>query len=121
MTRARALAKAASLRWRASDRVVRAVIANWIGGMIVGLVCAALLLACDSFGIRSLLWRSDVCALGTIMLFLMFAFTFGGIVCAAAVMQFGSDDDDEPRGGRRARGAATLRPILANVPAGRGR
>jgi hypothetical protein len=105
----------ASLRWRASDRIVRAVIANWIGGMIVGLVCAALLLALDCFGLRSLLWRSDVCALGTIMLCLMFAFTFGGIVCAAAVMQFGCDD--EPRGGC----GATLRPSLANVASARGR
>jgi hypothetical protein len=55
------------------------------------------------------------------MLFLMFAFTFGGIVCAAAVMQFGDDDDDEPRGGRRARAAPALRPILADIPSGRGR
>jgi hypothetical protein len=120
MTRARGLVRAANLRWRAMDRVVRAVIANWISGMIVGLVSAASLLAFDSFGIRSLLWRSDVHALGTIMLFLMFVFTFGGIVCGAAVMQIGDDDDDEPRGGRRAR-VAPLRPILAKIPAARGR
>ena len=115
MTSAGGLIGAASRRWRASDRLVRAMIVNWIGGMIVGVVCATLLLAFDFFGVRSLLWRSDVCALGAIMLLLMFAFTFGGIVCAAAVMQFGADD--EPRGGRGAR----LRPILANIPSGRGR
>lgn len=86
-------------RWRGMDRLVRAMIANWIGGMCVGLTCAALLLALDVFGLRSLLWRSDIAVAGTLMLFAAFAFTFGGLVCAAAAMNFGLDDGHEPRGG----------------------
>lgn len=121
MSESRRLLETARQRWRRMDRLVRAMIANWIGGMAVGLVCAALLLAFDFSGIRSLLWRSDMAISGTLLLCAAFAFTFGGLVCAAAVMRFGSDDDDEPRGGRRARAAPALRPALAAAPARRGR
>jgi len=107
-------------RWRRMDSLVRAMIANWIAGMGVGLVCAFILLASDFAGIRSLLWRSDMAVAGTLMLCAAFAFTFGGVVCAAAVMRFGSDEDDEPRGGRRYGVSRELRPVLAMAPARRG-
>ena len=89
-------------RWRRMDRVLRLMIANWLGGMAVGVVCASLALAFDVAGLRTLLWNSDVPILGTSMLIAAFAFSFGGIVCAAAVMRAG-DDDEPPRGGRKAR------------------
>lgn len=109
----------AKRRWRRMDRLVRAMIANWISGMGVGLVCALILLITDFDGIRSLLWRSDMAIVGTLMLCAAFAFTFGGIVCAAAAMRIGSDDDDEPRGGRRyrARGPLKLAPIRVGARA----
>ena len=119
MNPARRLFEAARGRWRRSDRLVRAMIANWLGGMGVGLVCALITLAMDFDGIRSLLWRSDMAIVGTLMFCAAFAFTFGGLVCAAAVMRFGSDDDDEPRGGRRyrLRPEATLTPIRIHIRA----
>ncbi len=81
-------------------RLARAMMLNWAFGMGVGVFCAALLLGFDLFGIRSLLWRSDVALVGSAMLCAAFAFTFGGVVAAAAVMQFDESDDD-PRGRRR--------------------
>jgi len=96
------------------------MIANWLGGMAIGVVCASLLLAFDIAGIRTLLWRSDMPIAGTAMLMLSFAFSFGGLVCAAAVMRAGDDDDDKrpPGGGRRFK-LAPQQPRLAfaTIPA----
>jgi hypothetical protein len=87
-------------RWGERHRPAQAMILNWAFGMGIGVFCAALLLAFDIFGIRSLLWRSDVAFVGSAMLCAAFAFTFGGVVAAAAVMQFDESDDD-PRGRRQ--------------------
>jgi hypothetical protein len=87
-------------RWGDRHRLARAMILNWAFGMGIGVFCAALLLVFDVFGLRSLLWRSDVAAMGAAMLCAAFAFTFGGVVAAAAVMQF-DESGDEPRGRRR--------------------
>jgi hypothetical protein len=95
------------------DRLVRAMIVNWFGGMIAGLVCAGLVLAFDVMGIRALLWSSDVFLAGTITLFASFAFSFGGVVCAAAVMRFGSDEDKPPRG-RRSRAKPSARALAVS-------
>jgi hypothetical protein len=103
--------------WGARHRLAQAMIVNWAFGMGVGVFCAALLLVFDVFGIRSLLWRSDVAFVGSAMLCASFAFTFGGVVAAAAVMQF-DESDDEPRGRRRRAGRAGLgRPAGAPVRA----
>ena len=104
-------------QWRQMDRLVRMMIANWLIGMAVGLVCATILLALDIAGVRSLLWRSDMPVTATLMLFASFAFTFGGLVCAAAIMMANDDDDaGPPRGGRKFRPAPRLQ--LAYVTAG---
>jgi len=87
-------------RWGERHRLAQAMILNWAFGMGIGVFCAALLLAFDIFGIRSLLWRSDIAFVGAAMLCAAFAITFGGVVAAAAVMQFG-ESDDEPRGRSR--------------------
>jgi hypothetical protein len=109
----------AQRRWRRVDRLVRLMIVNWLGGMAVGVICAALALAFDVAGLRTLLWSSDVALLGAAMLIAAFAFSFGGIVCAAAVMRAG-DDDEPPRGGRKSRLGARLKvvfpPALARDP-----
>jgi hypothetical protein len=85
--------------------------------MFVGLLCATVLLALDVAGLRTLLWRSDMPVVATLMLMGAFAFTFGGLVCAAAVMMAGHDDDiGPPRGGRKFKFAQ--RPQWAYVSAG---
>ena len=91
-------------RWRAMDPIVRAMILNWIGGMGVGVVCAALMLLFDFAGLRTLLWRSDMPVAGTLMLSAGFAFTFGGLVAARG--------DERIRLGRR-RQAARRPPLPA--------
>ncbi len=109
-------------RWRRMDRLVRLMIANWIVGMAVGLVCATILLALDTAGIRSLLWRSDMPVVGALMLMAAFAFTFGGLVCAAAVMMANDDDDlGPPRGGRKFRAAPRGPLAMAAVAVRRSR
>jgi hypothetical protein len=106
--------------WGARHRLAQAMIVNWAFGMGVGVFCAALLLVFDIFGIRSLLWRSDVAFVGSAMLCASFAFTFGGVVAAAAVMQF-DESENEPRGRRRrARRPGprqpTATPVRAEAP-----
>jgi hypothetical protein len=104
-------------RWGQRHRLAQAMVLNWAFGMGIGVFCAALLLAFDIFGLRSLLWRSDVAFVGTAMLCAAFAFTFGGVVAAAAVMQF-DESSDEPRGGgRRARASPSQQPVAAPVRA----
>ena len=110
-------------RWSARHRVARAMILNWAFGMAIGVFCAALLLAFDLFGVRSLLWRSDIAFVGSAMLCAAFAFTFGGVVCAAAVMSLGADEENgaRPRG-LRPRTALRSRLAPASVaidPSGR--
>ncbi len=103
--------------WRRQDRLVRTMIANWLGGMVVGVVFAVVLLWLDVSGLRTLLWRSDMPITATLMLMGAFAFTFGGLVCAAAVMMAGHDDDlGPPRGGRKFK--LTGRPQYALASAG---
>ena len=87
-------------RWGERHRLAQAMILNWAFGMGIGVFCATLALAFDVSGIRTLLWRSDVAFVGSAMLLAAFAFTFGGVVAAAAVMQF-EESDEKPRGRRR--------------------
>jgi hypothetical protein len=104
-------------RWGERHRLAQAMILNWAFGMGIGVFCAALLLVFDVFSLRSLLWRSDVAVIGTAMLCAAFAFTFGGVVAAAAVMQF-DESKDEPRGRRRrARTSSPQQPVAAPIRA----
>jgi hypothetical protein len=91
-------------RWRrrgVEHPVARAMGLAWAIGVGVGLVCAALLLVFDIFGLRSLLWPSDIPFTGAAMLCAAFAFTFGGLHCAAAAVWI--DDRGHARQGRRLR------------------
>jgi len=105
-------------RWGRRHRLAQAMVVNWAFGMGIGVFCAALLLAFDIFGVRSLLWRSDVAFVGSAMLCAAFAFTFGGVVAAGAVMQLG-ESSDTPRGDRRRRAGAPRpkQPVAAAVGA----
>ena len=107
-------------RWRDMDRLVRAILVNWFLGMGVGVACAAILLAVDFDGLRSLILNSDIPLAALALLFAGFAFTFGGLVCAAAVMLMGSDDDGPGGGGGGRREWTELRPIRVAAAAHRG-
>ena len=112
---------AAWRRWGARQPLARAMVVNWAFGMAIGGFCAGLLLAFDFFGVRSLLWRSDALIPGLALLCAGFAFTFGGVVCAAAVMGFAADDDSRgrPRGlrlGKAPQRRLSVAPIAADPP-----
>ncbi len=95
-------------RWRRMDRVVRMIIGHWTLGFGAGAVMAMGLLLFDFLGLRSLLWRSNIAAVGMIVFVAMFGLTFGGVIAASAAMRAGQDDDDEPRGGTRIRALAAV-------------
>ncbi len=100
-------------RFGRRNPVVRTMIVHWIIGVGTGLFCAALLLGLDPLGFRSLLFRSDALVPGLVLLFGGFSITFGGVVCAAAVMFPDLDETDRHTGRRRAprlRAAVTADP-----------
>ncbi|UZE51365.1 hypothetical protein [Rhodopseudomonas sp. P2A-2r] len=66
--------------------VVRLVMVNWALGMAAGVLCATLILAIDLAGLRALLLRADDRWIGLLLLYGSFAFSFGGLVAATAVM-----------------------------------
>lgn len=101
--------------WGPRDPLVRAMVVNWAFGMATGVFCALLLLAFDFFGLRSLLVRSDVLIGGVAMLCAAFAFTFGGVICAAAVMSFGADESGNRPRGLKMRIARAPRALVAAV------
>ena len=97
-----------------SSRLVRLMIANWAFGWAIGFVGAAAVLALEH-GRHS---RSDdssptSCGKALALLFGGFGFTFGGVVCATAVMLLPIDETECRSGGgghARAGVAARLTP-----------
>ncbi|HUO55783.1 MAG TPA: hypothetical protein VMU18_13635 [Rhodoblastus sp.] len=86
-----------------SSRLVRLMIANWALGWAVGFACAAAVLVSNVANIRDLMFRSELMWQGLALLFGGFGFTFGGVVCATAVMLLPTDEDSwNGRGGLRA-------------------
>ena len=102
------------------DPLVRYMIFHWILGMLGGALSATLLLLFDPFGIWPLIHDSGLGVPALFLLFVGFMTSFGGVVCAAAVM-FPPEDDEPPRGGLRGNVLpANWRPKLATVAAARG-
>ena len=104
------------------DPLVRMMLLNWASGILVGVICASIVLAVDLAGIRSLMIRSNFLWQGLALLFGGFAITFGGVVCATAIMTLPTDEEQKPRGGHGQRILARLlhhavaQPALAPVP-----
>ena len=63
------------------------VVVHCLLGSIAGALCACILLILDIAHLRSLLSTSDMMVPGLVMLFGGFMVTFGGVICATAVMQ----------------------------------
>jgi hypothetical protein len=99
------------------DPLVRYMIFNWILGALFGALVTTALLVFDPFGLRPLMNDSGMGAEAVFLLYVGFMATFGGLVCAAAVM-FPPKDDDPPRGGLRGNVTpANWAPRLAYVRA----
>ncbi len=76
------------------DPVVGLIVAHWILGTLFGIGCALLLLAFNVAGLRSLLMASDMGPIGLLLLCSGFGVTFGGVVCASAIMMVPGRDQD---------------------------
>src|SRR5271165_3014398 len=85
------------------DPLVRYVVFHWALGMLGGALCATLLLLFDPFGMRPLFHDSGLGLQAIFLLYVGFMTSFGGFVCAAAIMfpPQDKDDDEPPRGGLR--------------------
>ncbi|MGA3302660.1 MAG: hypothetical protein ABSC72_05145 [Methylovirgula sp.] len=76
------------------DPVVGLIVTHWILGAFFGIGCALLLLLLNVAGLRSLLMASDMGPIGLLLLCSGFGVTFGGVVCASAVMMVPGRDQD---------------------------
>jgi len=82
------------------DPLVLYMIFHWVLGALLGALFATALLIFDPFGLRPLMRDSGMGPVAAFMLYVGFMTSFGGLVCAVAVM-FPPDDDEPPRGGLR--------------------
>ena len=104
-------------RSKGLDPLVRYMIFHWVLGMLGGALCTTALLVFDPFGIWPLIHDSGMGVEAIFLLYVGFMSSFGGLVCAAAVM-FPPKDDEPPRGGLRGNVApANWKPKLAYVRA----
>ena len=119
MSEALAAAGDASPANKRLDPLVRYMIFHWVLGALAGALFATALLVFDPFGLRPLMNDSGMGAEAALLLYVGFMTTFGGLVCAAAVM-FPPNDDDPPRGGLRGNVTrANWRPRLAHASVAR--
>ena len=70
----------------AQDPLIRLFLKSWAIGILLGLVCVAILMGLDTAGLRTLLMRSNFLWQGLALLGVGFGTFFGGIFCASAVM-----------------------------------
>ena len=106
-------------RSKGLDPLVRYMIFHWVLGALGGALCTTALLVFDPFGIWPLIHDSGMGVPAIFLLYVGFMTSFGGLVCAAAVM-FPPKDDDPPRGGLRGNVVpANWRPRLAYASAAR--
>ena len=68
------------------DPIIRLFLKSWALGILLGLVCVAILMGLDTAGLRSLLMRSNFIWQGFALLAMGFGTLFGGVFCASAVM-----------------------------------
>ena len=88
---------------RANRRLIRLMIVNWAFGWAIGAIAATAVLAVNLGGLRVLMMKSDLMWQGLALLFGGFGVTFGGVVCATAVMLLPTEEDEtKPGGGARA-------------------
>ncbi len=100
------------------DPLVCYMIFHWVLGALAGALFATALLVFDPFRLRPLMNDSGMGAEAVFLLYVGFMTTFGGLVCAAAVMF--PPNDDAPRGGLRGNvTSANWRPRLAHTAARR--
>jgi len=82
-----------------------------LAGSVLGLVFVAGVLGLDVAHIRTLAFASPDGILAIGMLTIGSIITFSSVFMGGAIMRIGTKDDDEPRGGHRARPLTALVPV----------
>lgn len=82
-----------------------------LAGAVLGLVFVAGVLGMDVAHIRTLAFASPDGLLAIGMLTIGSIITFSSVTMGGAIMRIDSQDDDEPRGGHRAKPLTALVPI----------
>lgn len=98
---------------RHNSAVLRLFFVNWTLGILLGITFAGSLLFYDVGGMYSLLRRSDMMVPALALLFGGFAITFGGVVCASAIMHMPRDENEPQEPGAAA--PAGLVPAAARI------
>lgn len=101
-------------------KLVRLYIVNVAIGFGLALVFVALLIGFDVAHLRHLVLHTEMGWLAGVMMVMFNGVVFAGVQFAIAVMRL-AEPDDGPRGGRKARFPATLRPIPVEAAARTGR
>lgn len=100
-----------------SNRLVRLMVANWALGWAVGFVCASAILLSNLAGLRDLMMSSQLMLQGLALLYGGFGFTFGGVVCATAIMLLPTDEESGKAAAERARRSCSrLMPWPRSAP-----
>lgn len=81
-----------------SRPILRLFLINWALGILLGCAFATAMLVFNVSGIGSLIARSDMAVAATLLLYVGFSVTCGGVVCASAVMRMVRDEDLPPSG-----------------------
>lgn len=89
-------------RRRRAMRVVHLIVLNWIGGALLGVFFAGLLIWSDLGGVGRLIMSATPIWPPLLLLFGGFALTFGSLVAGTAIMLIPKDEEppDDPPGGR---------------------
>ena len=101
------------------DSLVRYMIVHWVLGALGGALCTTALLVFDPFGMWPLIYDSGMGVEAIFLLYVGFMTSFGGLVCAAAVMYPPKDDDPPRRGLSDNVVPADWKPSLAHTSATR--
>ncbi len=93
--------RAAQARAYRAQRLVRLMLYNWALGALFGFAMAGLIVASNVAGLRELILNATPMWLPLLALFVGFGSTFGGVVCATAVMLLQVDDKADGGNGRK--------------------
>lgn len=95
-------------------QLVRLYIRHVLIGFGIAALFSAMLVWLDAGGLRHLIFGTDLGWVAALMLFVANGTLFAGVQFGIAVMLM-ADDDDGPRGGRRARVARQPVPVAIPV------
>ena len=93
--------------------LIRLYIRHCAIGFAVSAIFVGMLFAFDVANLWTLVSRSDVGLLATVMLFVGNGIVFAGVQFGISVMRMADDDDAHPRGGQR---DPVLLPVPSTVP-----